>query len=70
MVTSILPEAEGARERLIVLVGPGEEVTEEADVIYVDEVNMDVELAEDAEAVEVENPEWLGLMVRPAVQTA
>ena len=70
MVTSILDEAEGARELLMVLVGAGEEVTEEADVIYVEDVNIDVELADDAEAVEVENPEWLGLMVRPAVQTA
>jgi hypothetical protein len=57
IVTSTPPEAEGARELLIVLVGAGEEVTEEAEVIYVEEVNIDVELAEVADAVDVENPE-------------
>jgi hypothetical protein len=57
IVTSTPPEAEGARELLIVLVGAGDEVTEEAEVICVEEVNIDVELADDAEAVEVENPE-------------
>jgi len=57
IVTSTPPEAEGARELLIVLVGAGEEVTEEAEVMYVEEVNIEVELADDAEAVEVENPE-------------
>jgi len=41
----------------MVLVGAGEEVTEEAELMYVEEVNIDVELAEDADAVEVENPE-------------
>jgi len=57
IVTSTLSEAEGARELLMVLVGAGEEVTEEAELMYVEEVNIDVELAEDADAVEVENPE-------------
>ena len=57
IVTSTPPEAEGARELLIVLVGAGEDVTEEAEVMYVEEVNIDVELADDADAVDVENPE-------------
>jgi hypothetical protein len=57
IVTSTPPEAEGARELLMVLVGADEDVTEEAEVMYVEEVNIDVELAEDADAVDVENPE-------------
>lgn len=60
MVSVLSAEALGdaaAKELLIALVGAGKSVTEEAEVMAVEEVNIDVEEAEDAMLVDVENPD-------------
>jgi len=60
LVSVLSAEALGdaaAKELLIALVGAGEGVTEEAEVITIEEVNIDVEEAEDAMLVDVGKPD-------------